>query len=66
MMINSYWYLTAVVHISIIVTCDTKAVRESINTRTNIGAMANGRMYTLIKLWRIISDTTTGKSVMSK
>ena len=32
------------VHISSIVTCEMNAVRESINTRTNIGTMANGTM----------------------
>ncbi|CUQ16301.1 Uncharacterised protein [Segatella copri] len=43
-MINSYWYFTAAAQIRIIVTWLIKAVRESINTRTKIGAMANGMM----------------------
>ena len=49
----------------IIVTCVMKAVRESMNTRTNIGTMANGMIYTLRKLWRMKNDTTTGNIVIS-
>ena len=41
-MINSYWYFTAAAQIRIIVTCVMNAVRESIKTRTKIGAIANG------------------------
>ena len=41
------------------------AVRESINTRTNIGAMLNGMIYTEKKLCFITSDTRTGNSMMS-
>ena len=63
-MMNSYWYFTAAAHIRIIVTWVMNAVRESINTLTKIGTMANGMIYTEKKLCFIISDTRIGKSVI--
>ena len=41
---NSNWYFTATAQMSIVTTCVVKAVRESMNTRINIGPMANGMM----------------------
>ena len=40
--------------------CAMKAVRESINTRINMGPMAKGMIYTLSKLCSINRDTITG------
>ena len=42
MMMNSYWYFTAAVDMSTIVSWVTKAVRESMNIRAKMAAMANG------------------------
>ena len=61
---NSYWYFTAAAQMRIIVACVMKAVRESIKTRTKIGAMANGMIYTLKKLCFMMSDTKIGNSVI--
>ena len=63
-MMNSYWYFTAAAHNITITTWARNAVRESINTLINIGAMANGRIYTLKRLCSIINDTRIGKMVI--
>ena len=49
---------------STMVTCAMKAVLESMNTRMKMGAMENGSTYTLSRLCSIMSDTSTGNSVI--
>ena len=51
---------------SIVVTWAMKAVRESINTRMNIGTIANGMIYTWSTLWSTISDAATLKRMIKE
>ena len=50
--------------ISIMVKCAMKAVRESMNTRTKIGTMAKGRIYTWMNVLRMNTAVRRAKMTM--